>query len=203
MKFFKKVNTGLILAIIAILCVVIYCAKTEISRKSAKVEIVKKCEDFINLTNTYSILPKEYQVIGEKSTDVNLKTYNEEISNKLNEIMSNNESVNIQKTILSQLLNDQLVDTSKITTSFERKINKISKYSFDGNQVTVTFDSKVIKKQKYNDVDEQTGKSSEKINETSFDLKDETMILEKKDGNWKVVYSNLQFQNVNSLYGIR
>lgn len=198
MKFIKKINLGLILAIIAIIAVVVYSVNLENERKSAKEDIKKSCEDFIDLTDKYYILPTEYQVIGEKSSDVDLNNYYTEIENELRNKTINNEIANLQKTLLEEYLNNQLVDTSKITVSFNREIAKISKYVFDGNQVTVSFNSKITTKQKYNDLDQETGELSEKIRENTFDVQNESITLEKKDGTWKIVYADLQYQDVNS-----
>ena len=90
----------------------------------------------------------------------------------------------------------------KITISFKREITKISEYIFDGNQVTVTFNSKVTIKQKYNDINIEDNTSQEKVNETTFDTEGDTITLEQKDGVWKIVYADLQFNNINALYNM-
>ena len=108
----------------------------------------------------------------------------------------------LQKTILTEYLKNQLVDTSKITVSFKREITKISEYKFDGNQVTVTFNSKVTIKQKYKDINIEDNTSKEKVNETTFDTEGDTITLEQKDGVWKIVYADLQFNNINALYNM-
>lgn len=204
MKFIKKINIGLVLAIIAILAVIVYSVNLGNERNLAKEEIKKTCEKFIDLTDKYYTLPSEYQIIGEKSSDVNLNNYYTEMENELKDKTTSNETANIQKTILTEYLKNQLVDTSKITVSFNREIAKISKYNFDGNQVTVIFNSKITTKQKYNDINLETGESSEKIRENTFEVEDESITLEKKDGTWKIVYANLQYQDMNSsmYYGI-
>lgn len=204
MKFIKKINIGLVLAIIAILAVIVYSVNLGNERNLAKEDIKKSCENFIDLTDKYYTLPSEYQVIGEKSSDVNLNNYYTEMENELKDKTINNEIANLQKTLLTEYLKNQLVDTSKITVSFNREITKISNYVFDGNQVTVSFNSKITTKQKYNDVDQETGELSEKIRENTFDIQNESITLEKKDGTWKVVYADLQYQDMNSsmYYGI-
>ncbi len=204
MKFIKKINIGLVLAIIAILAVVVYSVNLGNERKLAKEDIKKSCENFIDLTDKYYTLPTEYQVIGEKSSEVNLDNYYTEMENELKSKTINNEIANLQKTLLSEYLKNQLVDTSKITVSFNREITKISNYVFDGNQVTVSFSSKITTKQKYNDINQETGELSEKIRENTFEIQNESITLEKKDGTWKVVYADLQYQDMNSsmYYGV-
>lgn len=204
MKFIKKINIGLVLAIIAIIVVSIYSVNLEGDRKLAKEDIKKSCEDFIDITDKYYILPTKYQVIGENGNDVDLTDFYADMENELKSKMTSDSTANIQKTILEESVKNQLVDTSKITVGFKREITKISSYSFDGNQVTVTFNSKITTKQKYNDVNLETGESSEKIRENTFELQGETITLENKDGNWKVVYANLHYNDTSSSmnYGI-
>lgn len=202
MKLIKKVNIGLMLAIIAILAVVIYSVNIENERKASKQEIKKSCEEFIGITDKYYTLPEKYQILGEKSQDVDLTNYYTEMENELKTKTINDSATKIQKTILTEYLKNQLVNTSKITVSFKREITKISEYSFDGSQVTVTFNSKVTIKQKYNDTNIEDNSTQEKINETTFDTEGDVITLEKKDGDWKIVYADLQFKNMNALYNM-
>ena len=83
MKFIKKLNIGLVLAIIAILAVIIYSVNIENERKASKQEIKKSCEEFISITDKYYTLPENYQTIGEKSQDVDLTNYYTEMENEL------------------------------------------------------------------------------------------------------------------------
>lgn len=202
MKFIKKLNIGLVLAIIAILAVIIYSVNIENERKASKQEIKKSCEEFISITDKYYTLPENYQTIGEKSQDVDLTNYYTEMENELKTKTINDSATKLQKTILTEYLKNQLVDTSKITVSFKREITKISEYKFDGNQVTVTFNSKVTIKQKYKDMNIEDNTSKEKVNETTFDTEGDTITLEQKDGVWKIVYADLQFNNINALYNM-
>lgn len=116
MKFIKKLNIGLVLAIIAILAVIIYSVNIENERKASKQEIKKSCEEFINITDKYYTLPENYQTIGEKSQDVDLTNYYTEMENELKTKTINDSATKLQKTILTEYLKNQLVDTSKITS---------------------------------------------------------------------------------------
>lgn len=199
MKFFKKINIGLVLTIIVLLAVVIYSINVENNRKNSKEDIKKACENFIEISNKYSILPTEYQVIGEDGKNVDLSAYYSEIKNELNKITTNESATNIQKNIISDNLESQLLNTSSFITEFDKKIVKITSYSFDGNQVSVTFNTKTTVKQKYQDINSETGEPIEKVKESSFDNEDESITLERKDGNWKIVCGNLSYSADNSL----
>lgn len=199
MKFFKKINIGLVLTIIVLLAVVIYSINVENNRKNSKEDIKKACENFIEISNKYSILPTEYRVIGEDGKNVDLSAYYSEIKNELNKITTNESATNIQKNIISDNLESQLLNTSSFITEFNKKIVKITSYSFDGNQVSVTFNTKTTVKQKYQDINSETGEPIEKVKESSFDNEDESITLERKDGNWKIVCGNLSYSADNSL----
>ena len=202
MKFLKKINLGLILTIIVVTAVTIYSVNIELKRNKQKDEIKNLCEEFIDLTNKYAILPEEYQNLENKMSEEELDTYISEIKNNLKEKMIDNSSaIDIQTKILETELRNQ-IDSENIVTDFERKIIKINSYSFDGNQVTVNFKSKVDKNIKYynigfdingNEIKEEANKND------SFDTNTETIILQETDNMWKVVYSDLEYSR-NSFY---
>ena len=194
MKILKKINIGLVLAIITILAVVIYCVNLESSRKSAKQDIKKVCEEFIDLSDKYSKLPEEYQNVGGDLKQVNLDVYYSQLETELKEKMKNDAVVKIEKSVLEEKLKKQLYDLSKITIDVNTEITKISSYKFNGDQVTVTFNTKVTTKQKYLD---DENKISEKINETNYE--DDSIVLQQIDGKWKIVLADLGY--ISDIYG--
>ena len=177
MKILKKINIGLVLAIITILAVVIYCVNLENSRKSAKQDIKKACEDFIDLSDKYSKLPEEYQNVGGDPKQVNLDTYYSQLETDLKEKMKNDAVVKIEKSVLEEKLKKQLYDLSKVTADVNTEITKISSYDFKGDEVTVAFNTKVTTKQKYLN---NENKISEKIDEKNYE--DNSIVLQKIDG---------------------
>lgn len=194
MKILKKINIGLVLAIITILAVVIYCVNLESSRKSAKQDIKKVCEEFIDLSDKYSKLPEEYQNVGGDLKQVNLDVYYSQLETELKEKMKNDAVVKIEKSVLEEKLKKQLYDLSKITIDVNTEITKISSYKFNGDEVTVTFNTKVTTKQKYLD---DENKISEKINETNYE--DDSIVLQQIDGKWKIVLADLGY--ISDIYG--
>ena len=81
-------------------------------------------------------------------------------------------------------------------TKNKRIITKISGYEFDGDQVKVTLKTSVESAYKY--IEEDTGAEKERQNSNSST--NDEIILQKVDGQWKVVYSNMQFDNNNDIY---
>ena len=193
MKVLKKINLGLVLTIIVVLAVVIYSINVEGERKSSKEEIRKSCEEYIDLIDKYVVLPESAQVFGEDVKNVKLDDYFAEMEGKLKEVMVSDSAVSIEKSIVSDYAQRDLLNTTTFVTSYDKEIIKIKSYEFDGNQVTVAFESRIKIKQKYMDFNAETGESTEKVKEDTIDGLRETITLEKKEGKWKVVYSDLNF----------
>lgn len=205
MKFLRKVNLGLILTIIVVAAVTIYSVNVEVQRKKEKENIKVVCEEFIDTTSKFSMLPEQYYKLDNKITEQEFNTYMGEVKNALKEKMiDNNSALEIQTTILESELSDQII-SGNIVTKFERDITKINSYSFDGDQVTVTFKGKVNRDIKYlvNDGYDENGNATQKEESktTSFGTESETITLQKVNDTWKVVYSNLQYTDYGSSFG--
>lgn len=193
MKKLKKINLGLVLTIVTVLAVTGYSINLELQRKNFKDEIRKSCEEYISLIDKYIVLPEDAQKNEENAKDVNLDNYKSDMEKDLKDVMVSEKAADIQKTILTDIAERDLLNTSTFTTNYERKISKVKSYEFDGNQVTVIFESKVTVKQKYLDVNIETGEKQEKVKENTYDTKGDTITLEMKDGKWKVVHSNFDY----------
>ena len=159
MKFIKKLNIGLVLAIIAILAVIIYSVNIENERKASKQEIKKSCEEFISITDKYYTLPENYQTIGEKSQDVDLTNYYTEMENELKTKTINDSATKLQKTIFKngELVYDdpEILEKQKYCNEQMKKIYPEVKrtkmpheYYVDGTEEYVEFKNVLIDKTK-------------------------------------------------------
>lgn len=195
MKILKKINKGLILTIIVLLALTIYLVGVEKRRNADKVDIQKACEEFISFTDKYLVLPKEMQTLTEPISEGKVEAYENEMKIELEKLMiSNEEAVKMQYQYLVANL-ERGYSSGEIKNKYERKIIKISNYEFEGDQVTVTFRSKVETSTKY--LNEE---NEEQENQNSFEISSEEIILQKVEGEWKVVYSNLQFNDYDRFY---
>ena len=138
-------------------------------------------------------MPESAQVFGEDVKKVNLDDHFAEMEGKLKEVMISDSAASIENSILSDYVQRDLLNTTTFVTSYDKQIVKIKSYNFDGNQVTVSFEAKINIKQKYMDVNTETGESKERVKEDTIEGIRDTITLEKKDGKWKVVYSDLNF----------
>lgn len=213
MKILKKINKGLVLTIIVIVALVIYLVGVEKQREADKDDIIKACEEFIDFTDKYSVIPEDVLKLGEVFSQDKLNEYIQKMKNELPEYMiENDEAVGIEAQILQTNLenaystesNTEQENTEQtgqsngniinsIKTKMEREITKISSYEYDGNQVTVTFNSTTTLTTNYLN----NGETQE--NQSSFNGYEEQIILQKIDSKWKVVYSDLQNDDYTNL----
>ena len=175
MKFLKKINKGLLLTIILLVVLVIYFKSVERQREANKPEIKKACEEFIAFTDKYVVLPEDMQTFTGK-------------------ISKDDESIEMQSKYLFDELNKSYNTENQLKTGNKRIMTKILGYQFEGNQVTVQFNSSVEMNYKYIEDDIEKEK-----NDILSGTKDE-ITLQKYNGQWKVVYSNMQFDNNNNMY---
>lgn len=192
MKVLKKINKGLILTIIVLAALLIYISSIEKQRNSDKPDIRKACEEFIALTDKYVVLPEDMQKSEVSEEKVN--EYVNQMKNDVEKVMiSNTEAVKIQEQVIENNLRDSY-NALDVRSKVSRKIKKINGYEFDGNQVTVKLKDQVeIVTKVFDEID------STKETET-FDASNDEIILQKIDGKWKIVYSNLQFDGSNRYY---
>lgn len=193
MKVLKKINKGLILTIIVLAALLIYISSIEKQRNSDKPDIRKACEEFIALTDKYVVLPEDMQKSEVSEEKVN--EYVNQMKSDVEKVMiSNTEAVKIQKQVIENNLRDSY-NALDVRSKVSRKIKKINGYEFDGNQVTVKLNNQVEIVTKVFDEIESTKETE------TFEASSDEIILQKVDGKWKIVYSNLQFDGSNRYYG--
>lgn len=192
MKVLKKINKGLILTIIVLAALLIYISGVEKQRNADKPDIRKACEDFILLTDKYVVLPEDMQKSEVSEEKVN--EYVNQMKSDVEKVMiSNTEAVKIQKQVIENNLRDSY-NALDVRSKVSRKIKKINGYEFDGNQVTVKLNNQVEIVTKVFDEIESTKETE------TFEASSDEIILQKIDGKWKIVYSNLQFDGSNRYY---
>lgn len=193
MKVLKKINKGLILTIIVLAALLIYISGVEKQRNADKPDIRKACEDFILLTDKYVVLPEDMQKSEVSEEKVN--EYVNQMKSDVEKVMiSNTEAVKIQKQVIENNLRNGY-NALDVRIKMSRKIKKINGYEFDGNQVTVKLNNQVEIVTKVFDEIESTKETE------TFEASSDEIILQKVDGKWKIVYSNLQFDGSNRYYG--
>ena len=189
MKFLKKINKGLILTVIVLVVLILYFNNLEKQRDKDKPDIKKACEDFIELTDKYSVLPVELQTLQDNIPEEKVDDYIKQMKKDLADVMiDNQESINIQQKILEENLKYGY-NVLEVRTNLSRKIQNVSSYQFENNQVTVSLKDNVEETIKTSDGLEEYDKNNE------FEASEDEIVLQKVDGKWKIVYANLQFDD--------
>ena len=197
MKILKKINKGLLLTIIVLVVLIIYLTNVEKQRDTDKPDIQKACEEFITFTDKYVVLPEDMRTFTGEISKENEEKLKKELREELEkQMIKNDEAIEIQYEYLLDELKNGYRTVNEVRTKNKRTITKISSYEFDGDQVTVTLKTSVESTYKY--IEENTGVEKERQNAISNT--DDEIILQKVDGQWKVVYSNMQFDNNNEIY---
>ena len=218
MKILKKINKGAIITLIVILILIIYIVNVENKRSKEKPEIEKKCEEYISILNEYFSIGNEENLLivsqdskeNAKNKEENLKKLTDnkmvEAEKKLKNIMIENEKIfEMQLDLIKNEIEEMNNAYSNIVTSYNKKIAKIDKYEFDGNQVTVTFkainevEEEYVKK---GEIDSETQKDKIEVRKNEEERPSEILTLQKVDGEWKVVYSEMANVITNSKGGI-
>ena len=190
MKILRKINKGVILTLIVLIVLMVYLVGLEKKREAEKGNIIVAIEDFIKLTDEYSVYPENTNTVTQKISSEDRKKYLEEMKSELKKVMiPNEEVVKLQAQALENILN--LVNQQQeVIVKTERNILKISSYEFDDNQVTVGFESIVENTMQYLD-----GQGKEQTRKDSYQTYSDEIILQKIDEKWKIVYSNLQYEH--------
>lgn len=193
MKKLKKINKGAILTLIVLLILTIYLVNLEKQREEEKVQIKNICEKYIEFTNKYTVLPEELQKLPLQIVQKQTEDYNKEMETELKKLMiPNEEAVDLQYQILVSILKEGY-NANEIKSKTERQIIKISGYEFEGNQVTVTFKSRVKNTTKY-----LNQNNEEQERQSTFETFEDEIMLQKVGEEWKIVYTNLQYNDYNS-----
>lgn len=192
MKKLKKVNKGAILTLIVLTILTIYLVNLEKQREEEKVQIKNICEKYIEFTDKYTVLPEELQKLPIQIAQKQTEDYKKEIETELKKLMiSNEEVVELQYQILVSILKKGY-NNNEVKSKTERQIIKTG-YEFEGNQVTVTFKSKVKNTTKY-----LNQNNEEQERQSTFETFEDEIMLQKIDEEWKIVYTNLQYDDYNS-----
>lgn len=189
----KKVNKGFILTLIVLIALMFYILKVEMQRKADKEEIQKAYEEFIDFTDKYAVLPENLQTITDTKPEEEIEEYKKQMKADLKKLMiDNEEAVNLQYQYLEPILTKGY-NKLEVRLSQEREIGKIHVYKFDGNKVTIKFQGNLNRKVKF------FNGTQEVIETESFEVPYNEIVLQKVKGEWKVEYSNLQFDKYYSI----
>ena len=188
MKILRKINKGVLLSIIVLICLMTYIVIVEIGRNNQKELIKEACIKYIEFENKYSVMPEEYWTAEGK---VNKEDYKNEMKTKLKEMMIDNEKIyNQQKSIVDNKLECSLIE-SAISLNKNSKNIIVKSYTFDGDQVEVTIENTLEIEQVLLPQDDMP--SIEELNKTKKTEKyNDKITLKMENGVWKIIYADIE-----------
>lgn len=184
MKLLKKINRGAITSLLVLVAVIIYLVALNIAHNNAQPKIKEICEKYVQIETTYKMLPEKFRTEKPTISKAELAKYIEKMENDLNafypKAMQND---NLMLYGMKNMLNAQ-ADGNSLIYDFQKTIVEYKSFAFDGDTVTVSFTtSNIYEAQDYNN---PTAKARKISTET-----DDSLMLQKIDGQWKIVYPNL------------
>jgi hypothetical protein len=184
MKARKKFNRGVIITAIALLCISIYLIGLDITQNAEKPAIQKVVGSYINTYVSYNMLPQSYRIATPDIPKAEMDSYIAKMESDIKSYFAvNDDSYKFMTDMLKSDLKSQKSETT-VVYSYKKTISKYTEFKFDKSNVTVTVETN----SSYDGPDIQNPNSGRlKLNAVTTD----TIVLKKVDGEWKVVYSNI------------
>lgn len=194
MKARKKFNRGVIITVIAVLCVSAYLIGLDITQNAEKPAIQKVVESYINTYVSYNMLPQSYRIATPNIPQAEMDSYVAKMESDVKSYFAaDDNSYKFMTDMLKSNLESQKTETTVIY-SFDKTISKYTKFSFDKSTVTVTVETN----SSYDGPDKNNLNSGRlKLNAVTTD----TIVLKKVNGEWKVVYSNINIPSQKESFG--
>lgn len=185
MKFLSKINRGAILTAGIVLAVILYLIVNAIIQNAQKPAIRQVCEAYLQQEVSYNMLPVEYRKDKPEMNDSALEEYLNEMKADITSYYPDNEQY-FQYII--QNLTDTLTIQAEgkgIVYAYEKTILTYDKMIFDKDTVEVSFTSDTTMEQA-----DPYGTGSSVKEKLTAEVAD-TIILQKIDGQWKVIYASI------------
>ena len=192
MKFWAKINRGLVLTILALFAVVVYLIVLQVSHNAARPEIESICKSYVKTAVNYSMLPQKYRKASPAMPQSELDSYLSDMQNDIKAFYPDNEQT--YKYVINQYtasLENQAKGINMVY-SYTKDVSSFSGLNFNGSTVIVS----IVTDTNYtgaavNTGSTVTGAGSDTFTPVSGQTTD-TITLQKIDGKWMVVYADLQ-----------
>lgn len=194
MKPRKKFNRGVIITVIAALCVSVYLIGLSISENAEIPAIEKVVESYINTYVSYNMLPEEYRLATPDIPRTEMDSYLAKMESDIKSYFAADD--NSYKFMTDMLKSDLEGQKSDVTVvhDYKKTISQYTTFNFDKSTVTVTVDSNTT----YDGPDKSNpGAGRLRLNAVTTD----TVVLKKVDSAWKVVYSNISIPSRGNSFG--
>jgi hypothetical protein len=182
LKFFTKLNRGVLLTIAAVIAVAVYLIMLGAGRSAAKPEIERVCRSYTAAVSQQMLLPVKYRAEKPSVPAGELKACEDSAAAAVTAYYPSADLAKYEVSVIKKSLESQAAGSGTVYT-FKRTIKSFDSVTFDGDTATVRFTSLL----EYNGpLGGNT--SGAAVTKTMSDV----MMLKKTGGRWRVVYSNLQ-----------
>jgi hypothetical protein len=182
LKFFAKLNRGVLLSAAVVIAAAVYLIVLEASHSAAKPEIQRVCRSYTTTVAQYMLLPQKYRLQKPNIPKSELTSYESSASDAVKSYYAAGALARYDINLIKKSLDSQAAGSGTVYT-YSRKIKKFNTMTFDGDTVTVSFTSEL----KYD------GPLNSAVTRSSVTKNtNDTMTLKNENGKWRVVYSSLQ-----------
>ncbi len=184
MRTLSKINRGAILTAGVLLVVISYLITNAMLQNSEKPVIRQICEAYVQKEISYNMLPTEYRTDKPAMSAVALEKYLTMMKADIIAFYPSNEQ--FYRFVIQNITGD-LTNQSKgsgVVFSYTKTIIRYDEMLFDGDTVDVRFTCNTVMEA------QAQGIGSTVKEKTSSETQD-NVILQKIDGQWKVVYASI------------
>jgi hypothetical protein len=185
MKYLSKINRGAILTAVVILGVIGYLITNAILQNNEKPRIKQICDTYIQTEVKYNMLPAAYRIDKPAMSASALTDFLAEMKKNITAFYPDKEQY--YQFVVMSLTND-LTSQSKgtgVVYKYEKSIKKYDDMVFDGDIVTVNMTCNTTIEAR------DLSKTGATVKENLVQEIMDTVILQKIDGQWKVVYATI------------
>ncbi|MEI6580410.1 MAG: hypothetical protein WCN92_13240 [Eubacteriales bacterium] len=194
MKVLKKLNRGMIIAVIAVIGVSIYLVGLGITQHAEIPAIKQVVESYINTYVGYNMLPVEYRIAAPNMPQATLDSYVAKMETDIKSyFVAGDNSYKFMTDTLKSDLQSQTSETT-VVYNYTKEISKYTAFTFDKSTVTVTLDTN----SSYDGPDKS---NSVAVNFKGNAVTTDTVVLKKVDGAWKIVYSDITRPSQHDSFG--
>lgn len=187
-KLLKKANRGILLTVFVLIAVSIYLITSAFMQAAEKPQIEKICRDYTAAEISYMMLPERWRTGEEPMPQEEIEAYKVKMQAEIEPWYIDNQRIrDLALNRLDAAIDDQTAGMSKIIEC-TKEIARFESFSFSGNEVTVVFKSRTAVDRSKSEYEE----GGRIVEETS-----DTIMLQKEDGKWKLVYASLWLPSPN------
>ncbi|MEG0770835.1 MAG: hypothetical protein RR436_02950 [Clostridia bacterium] len=188
MKWFSKINRGVILTAVILIGVIIYLVSLSVMQSGDKAPIEKVCKDYIASYNKYQLLPKVGNAEKPAMSQDELNVFFGELENELKPYFLGNTGDTVIKNMKENLKNQ--AKGIDVVHKYEKEVISINNITFNKATAVVNLTTHTTFDGPSHNLYKGDGSMPTKREEKSGDTRDEIR-LAKENGKWYITSAYL------------